>query len=79
MPINDLIIALSNSNIEVPSNVIPILWQAQNYIPDQVIDSILTALEDSQEDHPEILNILLAECAPGFSIESIGSQRPVGD
>ena len=79
MPINDLIISLSNSNLVFPSNIIPMLWQAHNHIPKQVIDSLLTALEDSQEDHPEILNILLAECAPGYTVELIGRQHPVSD
>jgi hypothetical protein len=62
MPINELIIVLSNSTLDFDSNILPQLWLANNKIPKPVIDSLLTALENSSEDHPDILNILLAEC-----------------
>lgn len=58
----DLIIALSKSTLKFDSCVLPQLWLANNRIPEQVIDLLLTALENSEEDHPEILNFLLAEC-----------------
>lgn len=69
MPLNELIIALHNSNLNFDSNIIPQLWQSNQRIPDPVIDSLLTALEQSHEEHPEILNILLAECGPLYTID----------
>ncbi len=62
MPINELIIVLSNSTLAFDSNILPQLWLANNKIPEPVIDSLLTALENSSEGHPDILDILLAEC-----------------
>ncbi len=61
MPKNDLIIVLSKSTLEFDSCILPQLWLANNKIPDHVIDLLLTALENSAEDHPEILDCLLAE------------------
>jgi hypothetical protein len=62
MPINELIIVLSNSTLDFDSSILPQLWLANKKIPEQVIDKLLTALENSSEDHPDILEFLLAEC-----------------
>lgn len=62
MPIKNLIIALNKSSLKFDPNIIPQLWLAKHRIPDIVLDSLLTALENSPESHPEIINALLAEC-----------------
>lgn len=69
MPINELIIALNKSNLKFDSNIIPQLWQSNHQVPEQVMDSLLTALEHSNEEHPEILGILLAECGPFYTLD----------
>lgn len=62
MPIKHLIIALNKSSLKFDPNIIPQLWIAKYRIPDIVLDSLLTALENSTEDHHEIINAVLAEC-----------------
>lgn len=69
MPINELIIALNRSKLEFNPNIIPQLWQSNHHIPEQVMDSLLTALEHSHDDHPDILCILLGECGPNYTVD----------
>jgi len=69
MPLNELIIALNKSTLNFDSNIIPQLWQSNHRIPEEVIDSLLTSLEHSDEEHPEIIGILLAECGPCYTLD----------
>ncbi len=69
MPINELIIALHNSTLDYNPNIIPQLWQSNHRVPEQVIDSLLTALEQSHTEHPDILCILLGECGPNYTVD----------
>ncbi len=69
MPLNDLIIALSRSTLSVDPAVLPQLWQADKAIPGQVFDQLLTALEASPDEHPELLHLLLAECGPAYTVD----------
>jgi hypothetical protein len=64
MPQKDLIITLHNSNLALDSGIIHLLWKEQGHISEKVLDLLLSALESSTEDYPEILNLLLVECAP---------------
>lgn len=70
MPKKDLIIALSKSNLDYDSSIIPQLWKVNNEIPEQVVDLLLTALESTQEEYPEILSLLLADCALSCTIDA---------
>ncbi len=70
MPINDLIVALSKSNLDFDPSIIPQLWKETHQIPEQVISSLLASLEASPAEHPEILNILLAECGLGYTVDA---------
>jgi hypothetical protein len=69
MPINELIIALNKSRLNFNPNIIPQLWQSNHRVPEQVMDSLLTALEQSHEEHPDILGILVAECGPNYTVD----------
>ncbi len=70
MPINDLIIALSKSSLDFDPSIIPHLWKGTHKIPEQVISSLLTSLEASPAEYPEILNILLTECGIGYTVDA---------
>ena len=59
MPKKELILALSKSNLHYDPCVIPRLWKLDGDIPDEIIDSLLTALEADTDEYPEILNLLL--------------------
>jgi len=59
MPKKELIIALGKSNLDYDPSIIPRLWKLNNDIPDEIIDLLLTALESSTEEYPEILHLLL--------------------
>ena len=69
MPKKELIIALSNSTLKLDRRLIPMLWQTSHSLPDQAIDLLLTALEASPEDNTKILNLLLAEMGPAFTLD----------
>lgn len=69
MPLNDLILALNKSNLDFDPSIIPQLWKATHRIPEQVMDALLAALEISPVEHPEILNLLLAECGPEYTVD----------
>lgn len=61
MPRKDLIIALIDSNLNFDSTLIPQLWKLQkDDLPEHILDLILTALESTEEEYPEILNQLIA-------------------
>lgn len=62
MAIKNLIIALNKTNLKFDPSIIPQLWLAKHHVPEMVIDSLLTALESSPDEHPDIINALLAEC-----------------
>ena len=62
MPIKNLIVALNKSNLKFDPSIIPLLWLAKHKVPEIVIESLLTSIENSSEDHPDIINALLAEC-----------------
>lgn len=60
MPKKELIIALSKSNLNYDPCIIPRLWKLDGDIPDEIIDLLLTALEEEGTDeYPEILQLLL--------------------
>lgn len=65
----DLIIALHNSDLALDRRIINLLWENQGPTSEKVLDLLLLALESSTEAHPEILNLLLAKCAPHYLIE----------
>jgi hypothetical protein len=67
MPIKDLILALNNTDLNIDSHTMGLLWHADNQIPEEVIDNLLFALENTNKEYPDILNILLAECGPGYT------------
>jgi hypothetical protein len=69
MPYRDLIIALHNSDLALDRRIFHLLWEEQGHTSEKVLHFLLSALETSAEDHPEILNLLLAECAPYYTIE----------
>lgn len=70
MPRKDLIIALSKSNLDYDSSIIPQLWKMENDLPEHIVDLLLTALEAAQEEYPEILSLLLADCALSCTIDA---------
>ena len=59
MPKKELIIALGKANLDYDPAIIPRLWKLNDDIPDEIIDLLLTALESSTEEYPEILHLLL--------------------
>lgn len=70
MPIKNLIVALHKSTLCFDQEIFKYLWQENENIPAHVFDKILDALEKSDDIHPEILNILLTECEPIFTVDS---------
>jgi hypothetical protein len=69
VPPKDLILALHNSKLVLEPRIIHLLWKEQETISEELFDLLLSALESSTENYPEILNLLLAECAPYYTIE----------
>lgn len=65
MPSKTLILALYKSNLD--PKILHLLWKEQGHPSEQVFKLLLSALESSTEDHPEILHLLLAECAPHYT------------
>lgn len=59
MPKRELIIALSKSNLDYDPDIIPRLWKLDDDIPEEIVDLLLTALESSTDEYPEILHLLL--------------------
>ncbi len=73
MPKKDLIIALSKSNLDYDPSIIPQLWKLNNDLPEHIVDLLLTAIESTKEEYPEILSLLLTDC--GLSCTSDAQKK----